>query len=156
MELKRILKYSLFSSIHDHTDAHCFVKVLEGSLLETRFAWPKGVDQQQPKEEQEEEQPMIETGSELYDLNGVTYISGKAGKKRIYRGKSLLLFGDYLDIRPYFGFAESFQIRQYSPSIYKFAISRSNWPPSDGESLPFGPGNHPASLHSPIQPLPSV
>jgi cysteine dioxygenase len=79
-----------FSSIHDHTDAHCFVKVLEGSLLETRFAWPKGgadQQQQQPKEEQEEEQPMIETGSELYDLNGVTYISGKEEeKKRIYRG----------------------------------------------------------------------
>lgn len=54
-------------SIHDHTDSHCFVKVLEGNLLESRFAWPEGDDK---------EGPMAETGSELYKLNGVTYISG--------------------------------------------------------------------------------
>merc|ERR1712154_625353 len=28
------------SSIHDHADADCFVKVLDGQLMETRFAWP--------------------------------------------------------------------------------------------------------------------
>jgi len=28
------------SSIHDHSDAHCFVKCLKGELLETRYHWP--------------------------------------------------------------------------------------------------------------------
>ena len=28
------------SSVHDHSDAHCFVKVLEGRLKETMFDWP--------------------------------------------------------------------------------------------------------------------
>ena len=28
------------SSIHDHTNADCFVKVLDGQLTETVFAWP--------------------------------------------------------------------------------------------------------------------
>ena len=30
------------SCIHDHTDAHCFMKMLDGSLLETQYDWPKG------------------------------------------------------------------------------------------------------------------
>jgi len=60
------------SSIHDHTDSHCFVKVLQGQLLETRFAWPD-----------EEGEPMVETGSELYGDNGVTYISDKIGLHRM-------------------------------------------------------------------------
>ncbi|KAG7281504.1 hypothetical protein CRUP_012447, partial [Coryphaenoides rupestris] len=28
------------SSIHDHTDSHCFMKLLQGQLKETLFAWP--------------------------------------------------------------------------------------------------------------------
>lgn len=31
----------LSSNIHDHTDSHCFVKILDGTLRETRFDWPK-------------------------------------------------------------------------------------------------------------------
>ncbi|KAM4819500.1 cysteine dioxygenase type 1 isoform 2-T2 [Thomomys bottae] len=27
-------------SIHDHTDSHCFLKMLQGNLKETLFAWP--------------------------------------------------------------------------------------------------------------------
>jgi cysteine dioxygenase len=30
------------SPVHDHADAHCFMKILQGSLSEVRFAWPKG------------------------------------------------------------------------------------------------------------------
>jgi cysteine dioxygenase len=29
------------SAIHDHADAHCFLKVLKGSLTETRYSWPR-------------------------------------------------------------------------------------------------------------------
>lgn len=28
------------SSIHDHTDSHCFLKLLQGQLKETLFDWP--------------------------------------------------------------------------------------------------------------------
>ncbi|XP_034780635.2 cysteine dioxygenase type 1-like isoform X2 [Acipenser ruthenus] len=28
------------SSIHDHTDSHCFMKMLQGQLKETLFEWP--------------------------------------------------------------------------------------------------------------------
>ncbi|XP_039256239.2 cysteine dioxygenase type 1-like [Styela clava] len=30
------------SSIHDHSDSHCFYKMLGGSLTETLYEWPKG------------------------------------------------------------------------------------------------------------------
>lgn len=30
----------IYSSIHDHTDSHCFLKMLQGNLKETLFAWP--------------------------------------------------------------------------------------------------------------------
>lgn len=28
------------SAIHDHADAHCFMKMLKGELREIRYAWP--------------------------------------------------------------------------------------------------------------------
>lgn len=28
------------SAVHDHADAHCFMKMLDGQLKEVRFAWP--------------------------------------------------------------------------------------------------------------------
>lgn len=28
------------SQIHDHADCHCFMKMLKGELVESRFAWP--------------------------------------------------------------------------------------------------------------------
>ncbi|PIO62408.1 cysteine dioxygenase type I [Teladorsagia circumcincta] len=36
------------SSIHDHTDAHCFVKILDGALLETKYDWPENDNQEAP------------------------------------------------------------------------------------------------------------
>lgn len=30
------------SAIHDHANSHCFMKMLDGSLEEIRFAWPEG------------------------------------------------------------------------------------------------------------------
>ncbi|XP_003223077.1 cysteine dioxygenase type 1 [Anolis carolinensis] len=41
------------SSIHDHTDSHCFMKILQGNLKETLFEWPdkKAVGEMQKKSE---------------------------------------------------------------------------------------------------------
>ncbi|XP_028911064.1 cysteine dioxygenase type 1 isoform X2 [Ornithorhynchus anatinus] len=33
-------KFDQYSSIHDHTNSHCFLKMLQGSLKETLFEWP--------------------------------------------------------------------------------------------------------------------
>ncbi|XP_058878644.1 cysteine dioxygenase type 1-like isoform X3 [Acipenser ruthenus] len=39
-EWKAYAKFDKFSSIHDHTDSHCFMKMLQGQLKETLFEWP--------------------------------------------------------------------------------------------------------------------
>lgn len=33
--------FHIYSSIHDHTDSHCFMKILQGNLKETLFEWPE-------------------------------------------------------------------------------------------------------------------
>lgn len=54
------------SSIHDHANSHCFMKMLQGSLEEIRFAWPE-----------EKGQPLKEIGRTRMNLNDVCYINGK-------------------------------------------------------------------------------
>ena len=57
------------SSIHDHTNAHCFVKVLSGTLRETMFAWPQ---------DSEEETEMTKLSCSDYPKDGVAYICGQS------------------------------------------------------------------------------
>lgn len=73
-------------SIHDHTNSHCFVKILKGELLETRFEWPD-------QKNEINEKPMQEIESEIYSTNQVTYISGILYLKNLtYRISFLLVF----------------------------------------------------------------
>lgn len=60
----------LYSSIHDHADSHCFMKILRGNLMETQFHWPE-------KGEDVESIAMTIKESHVYATNDVTYISGK-------------------------------------------------------------------------------
>jgi len=62
------------SSIHDHSDSHCFVKILDGSLLETMFDWPN---------ESEGETEMREIGKSQFGHDGVTYINDSMGLHRM-------------------------------------------------------------------------
>lgn len=62
-----LCNHSKHFSIHDHQNSHCFVKVLEGTLRETRFAWP----------ESEENAPMKEISKSDAQMNDVTYMSGQ-------------------------------------------------------------------------------
>lgn len=39
--LSLVILFYIYSSIHDHTDSHCFMKILQGNLKETLFAWPE-------------------------------------------------------------------------------------------------------------------
>lgn len=64
------------STIHDHADAHCFMKMLAGSLQEVRFEWPKG-------EEAETEEGMIEIDRNVLKPNGVCYINDSLGLHRV-------------------------------------------------------------------------
>ena len=60
------------SAIHDHANSHCFMKMLQGSLREIRFAWPKSDGEQ-----------MQEIGRKELPLNGVCYINDSIGLHRV-------------------------------------------------------------------------
>ncbi|KAL6723111.1 hypothetical protein Aduo_018149 [Ancylostoma duodenale] len=62
------------SSVHDHTDAHCFVKILDGSLLETKYEWP---------DDNDHEAPLRKIETNRFDENGVSYMSDKLGLHRM-------------------------------------------------------------------------
>jgi len=62
----------LGSNIHDHQNSHCFVKVLDGTLRETRFEWPK-----------EEGSAMKEIGCVDSQVNDVAYMSDALGLHRM-------------------------------------------------------------------------
>ncbi|KAL7273815.1 hypothetical protein RUND412_003306 [Rhizina undulata] len=56
------------SAIHDHADAHCIMKVLEGTLQEDLYHWPE-----------EPDRPLDLKNKTKYGENAVTYISDKVG-----------------------------------------------------------------------------
>ncbi len=65
------------SSIHDHTNSHCFMKCIQGSLIETKYAWPKD------DENENNEEPMhILSRTELKE-GQVTYINDSIGLHRV-------------------------------------------------------------------------
>ncbi|KAL1453847.1 hypothetical protein WDU94_010157 [Cyamophila willieti] len=69
------------SSIHDHADAHCFMKMLDGSLQETRYTWPEEGNEEQRGED--EERPLHVMGKSTLKLNDVCYINDSLGLHRV-------------------------------------------------------------------------
>ncbi|KAF0295273.1 Cysteine dioxygenase type 1 [Amphibalanus amphitrite] len=65
---------SIASTIHDHTDAHCFMKVLQGELQEIRYKWPT---------DETPNNGMEELGRTRLPLNGVCYINDSLGLHRV-------------------------------------------------------------------------
>jgi len=63
------------SSIHDHSDAHCFVKCLKGDLLETRYHWPKEVSTP--------EGGLVEKDRTVCRSDDVSYMSDELGLHRV-------------------------------------------------------------------------
>nr|CDJ93474.1 Cysteine dioxygenase type I domain containing protein [Haemonchus contortus] len=55
------------TNIHDHSGSHCFVKILEGQLKETRFAFPQN----------NVGEPLVKTAESYANVNEVTYMSGQ-------------------------------------------------------------------------------
>jgi cysteine dioxygenase len=62
------------SSIHDHANAHCFVKMLDGKLQETLFDWPS---------DSEDETEMRQLGISVCGKDGVAYINDEMGLHRM-------------------------------------------------------------------------
>ncbi|KAE8451863.1 Cysteine dioxygenase [Mollisiaceae sp. DMI_Dod_QoI] len=60
------------SPIHDHADAHCLMKVLKGSLKETRFNFPRN-----------NATPLEVIKETLYHSNQVTYMADELGLHKI-------------------------------------------------------------------------
>lgn len=61
------------SCIHDHSGSHCFMKILEGELVESRFAWPE----EEVIESDGEGQEMSLITETRLGLNEVLYINGE-------------------------------------------------------------------------------
>ncbi|XP_078482906.1 cysteine dioxygenase type 1-like isoform X2 [Ciona intestinalis] len=71
-EWKHLAKFDPHSCIHDHSDAHCFMKVLQGDLTETKFEWPEN-----------DQAPMIPCGNEYVQRDEVAYINDSIGLHRV-------------------------------------------------------------------------
>lgn len=60
------------SGVHDHSDAHCFLKVCHGTIKETRFAWPV-----------KEGQDMVQIGVNYQRQNETGYMADNLGLHRV-------------------------------------------------------------------------
>ncbi len=60
------------SSIHDHANAHCFMKMLAGNLCEIRYEYPKN----EPRDD-ENISPLKENSRSILRTDEVCYINGK-------------------------------------------------------------------------------
>ncbi|KAJ3604181.1 hypothetical protein NHX12_028922 [Muraenolepis orangiensis] len=64
------------SSIHDHTDSHCFMKLLQGQLKETLFDWPCD----------KTHGDMLQKSQRILQENQVAYINDSLGLHRVENG----------------------------------------------------------------------
>jgi len=71
---------SQYSPIHDHTDAHCFMKILDGGLEEVRYEWPEEVQQEDDLGQMNN---MKVIGTTPLPLNSVCYMSDELGVHRV-------------------------------------------------------------------------
>ncbi|XP_030386939.1 cysteine dioxygenase type 1 [Scaptodrosophila lebanonensis] len=79
------------SSVHDHADSHCFMKMLKGDLREKRYEYPNrqkstgNGDQQQQHEHGSEidDRELVEIGETPIAVNDVAYINDNLGLHRV-------------------------------------------------------------------------
>ena len=66
------------TAIHDHANAHCFMKVLQGTLTEVQFTWPDAKKVAHNPNTNGNDQKVLEEKSRAQlELNEVAYINGK-------------------------------------------------------------------------------
>ncbi|XP_050524321.1 cysteine dioxygenase type 1 [Daktulosphaira vitifoliae] len=65
------------SSIHDHPNSNCFMKMLAGQLSEIRFSWPED------SSDENDIKPMKEIGRSCLETNSVCHINDSMGLHRV-------------------------------------------------------------------------
>ncbi|XP_076632542.1 cysteine dioxygenase type 1 [Colletes latitarsis] len=68
------------SAIHDHANAHCVMKILQGELCETRYAWPVKYENNKENDEPEELKELVRN---TVGLNEICYINDSLGLHRV-------------------------------------------------------------------------
>ncbi|XP_043265021.1 cysteine dioxygenase type 1 [Colletes gigas] len=68
------------SAIHDHANAHCVMKILQGELCETRYAWPVKHENNKENDEPEELKELVRN---TVGLNEICYINDSLGLHRV-------------------------------------------------------------------------
>ncbi|XP_013097320.1 cysteine dioxygenase type 1 isoform X2 [Stomoxys calcitrans] len=77
------------STIHDHSDSHCFMKMLKGELMETRYSWPESttakdhLENLKEGEEFEYHDALQVLGKTTMGVNEVAYINDNLGLHRV-------------------------------------------------------------------------
>ncbi|KAH8405804.1 hypothetical protein KR215_009311 [Drosophila sulfurigaster] len=76
------------SSVHDHADSHCFMKMLKGDLREKRYRYPNrpgAIEREQPQDHHAEidDNELVEIGETPIPLNDVAYINDNLGLHRV-------------------------------------------------------------------------
>ncbi|TMW42993.1 hypothetical protein DOY81_011927 [Sarcophaga bullata] len=71
------------STIHDHSDSHCFMKMLKGELTETRYSWPEDQAVQEQNKQQESQDALQVLSQRTMGLNDVAYINDNLGLHRV-------------------------------------------------------------------------
>lgn len=68
------------SAIHDHANAHCVMKILQGELCETRYAWPS---EKKDAGDSSEPEGLKELERNSLGLNEICYINDSLGLHRV-------------------------------------------------------------------------
>jgi len=71
------------SSIHDHSDAHCFMKVMDGSLTEILYDWPTQKEQEEMNKNKESQAMMKPVRKTELPCGSVAYINDSLGLHRV-------------------------------------------------------------------------
>lgn len=87
------------SSVHDHADSHCFMKMLKGDLREKRYQYPNrpGQQHQQPSQPEHDshgeidDRELVEIGETPICVNDVAYINGRLPYSYFFNGFDLNL-----------------------------------------------------------------
>ncbi|XP_033946913.1 cysteine dioxygenase type 1 [Pseudochaenichthys georgianus] len=110
------------SSIHDHSDSHCFMKLLQGQLKETLFDWP----------ENKSKGEMVLKSQRILQENTVAYINDSIGLHRVENGSHTECAASLHLYCPPFQACQTFDQRTGHTNIAKMTFWSKN-----GERTPF-------------------
>ncbi|KAK3487621.1 cysteine dioxygenase [Neurospora hispaniola] len=72
------------SPIHDHGNAHCLMKILQGNLTETRYAFPDSTSSSSSSSPSSEPERMQVIAEKVYRENEVAYMADELGVHRVW------------------------------------------------------------------------